>query len=254
MHLHVLFWCLSGLFPASCGRSPVPEVHVLEKKYVFALSEEKPVVKSLPADTSYLELIFKTGDLVDVNTLDSSILVDLRYSDTNNFMHRGFYDGLKKAYFTCEMALKLCNAQTFLREADSTLSLIIFDAARPLHIQQMMWDSLKMEPKEKARYLAPPGSKSLHNYGCAVDVSVCDRSSKKLLDMGTGFDSFSLLSQPSQEERLLKKGELTEQVLFNRRLLREVMSRAGLHGISTEWWHFSLCRQEEAAARFALIR
>ena len=37
---------------------------------------------------------------------------------------------------------------------------------------------------------------------------------------------------------MLERGEITEQQVDNRRLLREAMFQAGFFGINSEWWHF----------------
>jgi D-alanyl-D-alanine dipeptidase len=118
----------------------------------------------------------------------------------------------------------------------------------------MMWDSLKMHPDLKYNYLSPPDETSLHNYGCAADVTIMRTTDSTVLDMGTEFDQFSRLSQPIYETVFLKNGELDSMAWQNRRLLRYIMKRAGLKGINSEWWHFSLCTREEAAKGYQLIR
>jgi len=208
----------------------------------------------LPSDTSYLELVFKNNGLVNILELDSSIQVDLRYADTNNFLHLNLYDGLDHAYLNCEAALKLCNAQYFLKRINPAYSLVIFDASRPLHIQQMMWDSLKLPVEKKYQYLSPPKEPSLHNYGCAVDVSILDMATMTLLDMGTDFDHFEKLSEPAEEKTHLKSGDLSQEAYKNRLLLRAVMQRAKYNPITTEWWHFSICTKPEANKRFKVIQ
>jgi zinc D-Ala-D-Ala dipeptidase len=258
MVLRVLL-LLTAFSLCRCHVNPKKKVYHLVRKTVYemsdaadtnALKQRKPVY----TDTSYIEYIFKGYDLVDVHTLDSTILVKLRYSDTNNFLRRNFYDGLKKAYLTCDAALKLCAAQYFLRQEDSSLCLLVLDAARPLHIQQVMWDSLKMDPVAKLNYLSRPDETSLHNYGCAVDVTIVNSETGEELDMGTDFDVFDKLSQPFYEIRFLRSGDLTQEAYMNRMLLRRVMQRAGLNPITSEWWHFSLCKKQEAAKKYDLIK
>jgi D-alanyl-D-alanine dipeptidase len=212
------------------------------------------VRKEVNKDTSYLDFLFRTRGLISIQDLDSSIKVDLRYADTNNFLRRNFYDGLRKAYFPCEVAQKICNAQAFLKMYNPDFSLLILDATRPLHIQQMMWDSLDMPPDQKYNYLAPPYTISLHNYGCAVDVTIVDTKTNEELEMGSGFDHFGKLSEPVYEWKFLKSGELSKEALENRRLLRKVMQAAKLNPITSEWWHFNYCTKEVAAANFELIK
>jgi len=209
--------------------------------------------KKINVDTSYLEYVFKGYDLVNIRALDSSIHVSLRYADTNNFLKTNFYDGLRNAYFPCEVALRVCNAQYFLKQLNPELSLVIFDAARPLHIQKMMWDSLKMPNNRKFNYLSPPYETSLHNYGCAVDLGILDISQNLLKDMGCDFDTFEKIAQPLYEQKFLTSGELAPQAFQNRKLLRWVMKRAGFSPIPSEWWHFAYGNKTMAAAKFKLI-
>ncbi len=242
------------LFFNSCTTIDSNETKLLIKHQVIVIEENKLALKNIDADTSYLESLYKQYDLADIKTLDSSININLKYADTNNFIHKNLYDGLRKAYLPCEVANHLCNSQFYLKKINPNYSLVIFDAVRPFHIQQYMWDSLKIEPNLKYNYLAPPFEESLHNYGCAVDVSIIDISTNKVLDMGSPFDSFQKLSQPVYEFQFLKTGELTKAASENRKLLRKVMHYGNFYGISSEWWHFNYCTKEQAILRFKLIK
>lgn len=245
---------LPGLLLLACSPPEQPVVATRVEVKVLHDTVYLPAPGPLPSsDTSYLELELAQCGLVDVRSLDSSIRVDLRYADTSNFLHRNFYDGLRRAYLPCEAALRLCNAQQYLRQLDPHLSLVVWDAARPLHVQQMMWDSLPMPPDRKYNYLSPPWERSLHNYGAAVDVTIIHLSDGRLLDMGTDFDTFEKLSQPAYEWQCLRSGELSRAAYDNRRLLRTVMTRAGFQGIASEWWHFSYGSKASAAAKFKLV-
>jgi len=228
---------------------------IKNKVFVIPFPEEKSPdqVQTQVPDTSYLHFLFRSKGLVDIHELDSSIKVDLRYADTSNFLHMGFYDGLKTAYLTCEAAIKLSNAQYYLKSLYPNYSLLVFDAARPLHIQQLMWDSLKLPAPKKYQYLSIPSEPSLHNYACAVDVSIIDLTTSTLLDMGSEYDHFGKLSEPMMEKELLKTGALSDEAYKNRLLLRKVMTTAKFKPITTEWWHFSICTKPEAQQRFELI-
>lgn len=260
MRLNFLYLFGTILFLVACGTDEGKKLRriVKQKVYVSPLNQDtlhRPnSMKNAHADTSYLELLLRGYNLVNINDLDSSIQVDLRYSDTLNFLKRNLYDGLQNAYFNCETAQRLCAAQYYLKQIDPNLSLLVLDASRPQHIQQMMWDSLKLHPDKKTFYLARPEETSLHNYGCAVDVTILDLKTNKPLDMGTEFDFFGSLAEPIYEPRFLKTGALSRQAYQNRLLLRKVMQRAKLNSITSEWWHFSMCKKEEAALHYELIR
>jgi zinc D-Ala-D-Ala dipeptidase len=250
-----LYTSLPVLLLLSCDSVDKKQAAPIVKHKVYVIKDSiAPQQKIIAEDTSYLENIFKNHNLIDIQSLDSSIRVDLKYADTSNFLKRDFYDGLKKAYFPCEVAIKICNAQFFLQQINCGYSLLIYDGARPLHVQQMMWDSLDMEPNKKLNYLAAPYSISLHNYGCAIDATIIDLSTGKTLDMGSDFDHFGKLSEPVYEWQFLKSGELSKEAFENRKLLRKVMQLAKLNAINSEWWHFNSCTKEYAAANFKLIK
>lgn len=175
------------------------------------------------------------------------------YNTNVNFLGRSFYNGLDQCYLNCETATKLNNAQKLLKRQFPYYNLIVFDAARPAHIQKMMWDSLKMNPVVKYDYLARPDELSLHNFGAAVDVSIIGENGV-LLDMGTPYDYFGELAQPKMEMDLYANGKLRKSSLFNRLLLRNTMIQSGFYPITSEWWHFNACNKEYAAANYILIQ
>jgi D-alanyl-D-alanine dipeptidase len=111
-----------------------------------------------------------------------------------------------------------------------------------------------MHPDKKLFYLSKPDETSLHNYGCAVDLTIINTVNDSLLDMGTDFDFFGNLSEPIYEKHFLKTGELSRQAYNNRVLLRTIMQRAKLNPITSEWWHFSICKKHDAVARYTLIK
>jgi D-alanyl-D-alanine dipeptidase len=190
--------------------------------------------------------------LVNIHDLDSGIVVELRYSTTNNFIGLDMYGDFDACYLQKDVAEKLVKAQQFLQSKYPFYSLVVYDAVRPLHIQQQMWDTLKLPPGQKTKYLSNPGNGSLHNYGAAVDLSIIDENGIPL-DMGTPFDFFGEKAHPVKEKELLANGILSQREIFNRELLRDVMRHGGFFGIQTEWWHFNSCTRAEAAVKYAMV-
>lgn len=205
-----------------------------------------------PADTSALERYLLSKQLVNVQDEEPGIRVALAYATEQNFLHKVVYKDLNRCYLPCQVAIKLCNAEYFLNRDYPQYHLVVFDAVRPLHIQQQMWDELDMPDWKKINYLANPADISLHNYGAAVDVGIITEGDT-LLDMGTAFDTFSELSQPKYEARFLQDGSLTQEAYQNRLLLRRAMLRAGFSMMHTEWWHFNATNKATAAVRYGLI-
>ncbi|MFW5775186.1 MAG: M15 family metallopeptidase, partial [Chitinivibrionales bacterium] len=183
-----------------------------------------------------LEKRLLSQGLVDVQVLDSTIEVKLKYADTTNFMGSNVYGDLRKCYLRPRAAEKLAEASAWLRKHHPGIRLLVVDGVRPRHVSQRMWDTVYGTPKQ--RYVANPRWGSMHNYGCAVDLTLIDSSGRKL-DMGTAIDHFGPLAQPSLEKRYLKSGEITPQQVANRAILREAMTAAGFHPIAIEWWHFN---------------
>ncbi len=208
----------------------------------------------MPASASVgpLEQSLIDKELVNVQAVDSTIQVDLRYSTTNNFVGADVYGDLENAYLQAEPARRLAQANVFLKERAPGYTLYVFDAVRPRRVQQILWDTLAYPLAEKPKYVANPQEGSIHNYGAAVDLTIADVSGQPI-DMGTDFDYFGVLAYPTKEEELLAQGKLTPEQIANRRLLRDAMTRAGFSPITTEWWHFNAFSRREADRRYGIV-
>jgi zinc D-Ala-D-Ala dipeptidase len=195
----------------------------------------------------------QAAGLVNVQQLDPSIQVQLKYSSTDNFLKLDVYGDMESAYLQPDVAAKLVNAQHFLKELHPGYALIVFDAARPLSLQQVFWDSIKVPKNERTKYVANPhNGGSLHNFGAAVDVGLVDSTGAQV-DMGCPFDFFGELAYPVSEWKFLASGELSEAQVAHRKLLRLVMSKAGFFNIQTEWWHFNSCTRDQAVGMYTLL-
>lgn len=192
-------------------------------------------------------------DLINVQSLNPSIFVDLKYATTDNFMKMKLYERLKSAYLQKDVAARLSKCQDYLTSIDSTLHLLIYDAVRPVSIQAKMWRALDSIPsKERGKYVSNPANKSLHNFGAAVDLTICD-SNGKALDMGADFDEFNEIAYPTMEAHFLSNGKLTQQQIDNRQLLRKVMKSQGFRNLPTEWWHFNACSRNDALMKYKIL-
>ncbi|MBN8701879.1 MAG: M15 family metallopeptidase [Bacteroidetes bacterium] len=199
-----------------------------------------------------LEKYFIDLGLVNVSTLDSTIQKQLRYSSFSNVLEKDLYGGLSEVYLETETAAKLVLANTFLQQENPQLRLLIWDAARPVYIQKLLWDSLHTKMGHNQQYLSHPSKHSLHNYGAAVDLTLVDTAGN-LLDMGTDFDYFGALAEPTKEAELLAAKLLTLEQITNRKILRTAMQKGGFSAIPSEWWHFNACSKTYAASKYKLI-
>ena len=198
------------------------------------------------------ELSMERQGMVDVQQKDSSIRVSLMYSRADNFTGEVLYTDLTRAYLHPKAAAALAKAQARLKQLRPDLSLKVYDAARPMSIQQKMWDKVKGTPKYF--YVSNPArGGGLHNYGMAVDVTLCTLSGDTL-DMGTKIDYMGRAAHIDAEPSLVKSGRISAEAMSNRRLLREVMRYAGFKALRTEWWHFNLISRATAKKYYKVIK
>jgi D-alanyl-D-alanine dipeptidase len=165
-------------------------------------------------------------------------------------MKEPIYGDLRACFLHRDAAAMLARAQVELRKSHPELRLRVYDCARPQFVQERMWGIVKGTPQEP--YVADPAKRSIHNFGCAVDVTVATREGKPL-DMGTAHDHFGDLARVDKEKRFLAEGKLTKDQIANRSVLRDAMTKAGWRVLETEWWHFDCAAQSETRRRFRPI-
>lgn len=188
--------------------------------------------------------------LVNIKDVDNTIAVELMYAKPDNFVGEKMY-GFKEAYLHPKAAKALKKANSILKEISPDLRLCIYDAARPMKVQQKMWNKVKGTSKQN--YVSNPANGGgLHNYGLAVDVSIINKKGDSI-PMGTCVDALNINSHIDNEETLVKKGIITRQAAKNRQLLRMVMRKAGFKALRTEWWHFNYTTRADAKANYKVI-
>ena len=168
-------------------------------------------------------------------------------------MKMKLYNRLKKAFLQKDIAERLVKCQGYLSKLYPDFHLLIYDAVRPLSVQQKMWDALDtISLSERTKFVSNPVNGSIHNYGAAVDLTICD-SNGIPLDMGAGYDDIRQIAYPRLEQQFLDSGELTSEQVENRKLLRKVMASQRFSNIATEWWHFNACTRLEAKEKYAIL-
>jgi D-alanyl-D-alanine dipeptidase len=194
----------------------------------------------------------KVPGLEDAASKIEQLQVEMKYSTTDNFLGKDLYGDLEKCYLQTEAVAMLAKAAKNLQAMRPDLRLLAYDCVRPVSVQRQMWKVVKGTPQQ--HYVANPNTKtgSIHNYGCAVDLTIADKDGKPI-DLGTPFDFFGKAAQPRHEFTLLKTGKLTHAQWANRLLLREVMVRAGFIPIASEWWHFNCAPNHVARKKFKKV-
>lgn len=188
---------------------------------------------------------------VAVNKVDPTIAVRLMYAGEDNFTGVKLYEDVVDAYLHPEAAAAVVKASEELHKLHPMYNLLIKDAARPMSVQRKMFNAVKGTPK--ANYVANPAKGGgLHNYGLAVDITIVDESGNEL-PMGTPVDHLGKEANIDQEERMVRKGIISETERQNRLLLRRVMTVAGFKPLRTEWWHFNLVSKQDAQKSYKLL-
>lgn len=198
------------------------------------------------------EVALSQAGYVNVRELDPTLQVSLMYARADNFVGSVLYDDLRQAYLHPEAAAALVKAQKRLKQLHPELSLKIYDAARPMHIQQKMWNKVK-NTSMKIYVSNPAHGGGLHNYGLAVDITLCDAKGDSL-PMGTKIDNLGIAAHIDQESLLVAKGTISKRAQQNRQLLRQVMRYAGFKPLRTEWWHFNFKSRAEAKRLYKVIK
>ncbi len=195
----------------------------------------------------------KNYNLVDIQQLDPTLLVVLKYSTTDNFMETDVYGDLETCYLRRVPAEMLVKANSLLKKKHPDLRLLVYDGLRPRSIQWILWNTMTDVPEpERSNFVANPKSGSIHNFGAAVDLTIAHRNGTPL-DMGTHYDYFGELAFPRLEDSLLVVGDLSQEQVNNRKMLREVMIQAGFSPITTEWWHFNAFPYNETKQKYSII-
>ena len=203
------------------------------------------------AKANEIEKRFIDAGLVDVNTIDNSIQVDLVNSDPKkNYFRENYYNGLNKAYLRKEVAIKLSSAQRILKTNHPKFSLLILDAARPRSVSKMMYEKMKGTKFEK--YVANPKKGSMHNYGIAVDITIVNEKGKEI-DMGFSPFRKSTLELYWQFAKMKMGFKLNKKQTQNRGLLSDTMKKAGFLPLSFEWWHFNGMSKDQARRKYTII-
>jgi D-alanyl-D-alanine dipeptidase len=212
-------YTLSALLLPACHSVAAPGAAVQTAGAPSVNTEDLPVVTSAGADTL----------LVDVRAAAPEIRVGLRYATTDNFTGAPLpgYEG-NHAYLRREAAAAL--ARVAQRAGREGFALYVFDAYRPVRATDAMvaWtEHVGRQDLIRNGYIA---SRSRHNLGLAIDLTIVDARSGSPLDMGTPFDTFSPAAHTARA---------TGAALENRLRLKRLMESEGFVNYDQEWWHYS---------------
>lgn len=167
----------------------------------------------------------RTPDLVEVVALDPTIRTDVRYATTNNFAGHAVYP-VARVFLQREAAEAVVRAHRAL--AASGYGLLLFDGYRPWSVTRLFWE---ITPPEQRAFVADPRKGSRHNRGCAVDLTLYDRTTGREVEMPSAYDDFSEKASPAWAG-----GDPAARE--RRDLLRRTLEAEGFTVYENEWWHY----------------
>ena len=171
------------------------------------------------------------------------------------------YGALSPYYLRQSVLDSLKVAQALLQQIHQGWQIKIFDAYRPVEVQQFMVDytfaevvqarKLNLTELTEAQrqeiweqvyqfWAFPnlnPATPPPHSTGAAVDVTLVDGTGQTV-NMGTQIDEISPASYPDYYADSTDAAQ--QQYHIYRQLLNSVMCKAGFRRHPNEWWHFSL--------------
>jgi D-alanyl-D-alanine dipeptidase len=169
---------------------------------------------------------YRAPDLVELQALDPTIKLDIRYATTNNLTGRAVYTEAR-AFLQRPAAEALVRVHHSLKPTG--LGLVVFDGYRPWRITKLFWQVTRPSLHE---FVADPATGSNHNRGCAVDLSLYDLASGESVDMPSDYDEMSPRAYSNYDGG-------TAQARARRDLLRAAMQREAFAAEPKEWWHFN---------------
>jgi zinc D-Ala-D-Ala dipeptidase len=167
----------------------------------------------------------KASDLVELQTIDPTIRLDVRYATAANFVGRPVYPEAR-VFLQRPAAEALARVQQ--RLAPLGYGLVVFDGYRPWSVTRLFWE---LTPPERRQFVADPHEGSRHNRGCAVDVSLVASATGNEVPMPSGYDEMT-------ERAYVAYAGGSDEARRHRDLLRAAMEAEGFRVYAPEWWHY----------------
>ena len=170
---------------------------------------------------------------VNLRNYSNDFVFDMKYATADNF--------LKEKVYPCDECFLRVKTVKALLEANKSFiekgfKIKLYDCYRPRAIQKKMW---RIVPD--ANFVANPKKGSIHNRGGAVDISLVDSVGNEL-NMGTTFDFFG-------EEASHNYQNLSDEILANRKFLKDIMLQNNFRIFESEWCNYILnCSNKDAVS------
>ncbi|NLK99676.1 MAG: M15 family metallopeptidase [Clostridiales bacterium] len=184
---------------------------------------------------------FISSKIVSINE-NMGFDMDLQYPKMK------FKNAVKTCFVREEVLERLIIAQGLLPKG---YKYKIYDTWRPIKLQEELYEnytsllaekydleSLSEDEREEflSGFISPPvherTNPPVHTTGGAIDLTIVDPNGNEL-DMGTAFDEFTDKTHTAYFENTKEK-----DIIYNRRMLYNSMTKAGFTNLPSEWWHY----------------
>jgi len=172
--------------------------------------------------------------LVSIKDQNIPVIIDLRYATKNNICSQILYQQ-DYSLLHPEAMEKLITASNLANKQG--LKLKIWDAYRPLQVQQFMYDFFASDKKLQSFFSDPNTGSIPHCRGIAVDLTLTNQDGVEL-NMGSDFDELSELANHNYPN-------ICDEIQKNRLILLGIMTISGFDFYSKEWWHYQLFKPRE---------
>jgi D-alanyl-D-alanine dipeptidase len=209
---------------------------------------------------------------VYLRDIDPTIVQDIRYAGSHNFVGRPIRGYLAAECILSEPAAKALEAAQ-RKLAEKKLSLVVWDCYRPKRAVNdfLQWSKDPTHSEMKAEFypradkgklfaLGYLARRSAHSRGSTVDLGIVptafssapppnpsqslkactspkgERFEDGTIDFGTGYDCLDMLANTSN-------ARAGGTALRNRQTLKFYMQGAGFRPYAREWWHFELINE-----------
>ena len=186
-------------------------------KSTYLTSNKSPILLDITKEAD-------SNAFVNLRNYSNDFVFDMKYATADNF--------LKEKVYPCDECFLRVKTVKALLEANKSFlkkgyKIKLYDCYRPKAIQKKMFQ-LVPDPN----FVANPKKGSIHNRGGAVDISLVDSLGVEV-NMGTKFDFFG-------EEASHNYQNLSNEILANRKFLKEIMIQNNFRIFESEWWHYNL--------------
>jgi D-alanyl-D-alanine dipeptidase len=243
---------------------------------MFAIDHRIPIIAPEAYAGSYSAIAFDRDDprfrdpLVKLESVGVAYESHHARDDGGNWPYHRAIEGARKDMWLRRSAAAML-ARVNERLAPHDAELFVLDGYRTVECQRGLWDfyraegaALGADPDAYAEGhvfdprpfdIDDPSTWPAHVCGASVDLTLRDRRSHELFDMGVRFEDICEQSANDYFERELAAGRLAsdDRRLWNRRLIHWAMSAEGFLNDPFVFWHYDWGNQLYVKVRRALF-